>query len=47
VQVCGTHASWRDKTPEDFPDYVDVVPSAPVQINDYEALGYEVIVLDP
>jgi intracellular sulfur oxidation DsrE/DsrF family protein len=41
VHVCGTHASWFDKQPEDFPDYVDVAPAGPAQINDYRALGYE------
>ncbi|MEJ2307996.1 MAG: hypothetical protein P8Z31_07670 [Gammaproteobacteria bacterium] len=43
--VCGTHASWFDVMPEDFPDYVDVAPAAPAQIAHYEALGYELIVL--
>ena len=45
VHVCGTHAEWYGKTPEDFPDYVDVSAAGPAQINDYIALGYEVIVL--
>lgn len=45
VHVCGTHASWYNVMPEDFPDYVDVTPAGPAQINDYEELGYELIVL--
>jgi intracellular sulfur oxidation DsrE/DsrF family protein len=45
VHVCGTHAEWYGKTPEDFPDYVNVSAAGPTQINDYEAMGYEVIVL--
>ena len=45
VHVCATHASWYDKVAEDFPDYVNVSTSGPAQVNDYEALGYEVIVL--
>jgi len=45
VHVCGTHASWYGVMPEDFPDYVDVSPAGPAQINDYEALGYEIIIL--
>jgi len=45
VHVCGTHASWFDVMPEDFPDYVDVAPAAPAQIRHYEDLGYELIVL--
>jgi len=45
VHVCGTHASWYGITPEDFPEYVDVTTAGPAQINDYEEIGYEVIVL--
>ncbi|UCE88623.1 MAG: DsrE family protein [Pseudomonadota bacterium] len=48
VHVCGTHASWRGVSEEDFPDYVDVVPQGPTQIQLYEELGYELVVLsDP
>ncbi len=43
VHVCGTHASWRGNTQEDFPAYIDVVASAPAQINAYRELGYLVI----
>ncbi len=46
VHVCGTHASWYDKEAEDFPDYVDVAPMGPAQINDYENMGYTLIVLE-
>lgn len=45
VHVCGTHAGWYGVMPEDFPDYVDVAPAGPAQINHYEELGYELIVL--
>jgi len=45
VHVCGTHAGWYGVTPEDFPDYVDVTTAGPAQINDYESMGYELIVL--
>ena len=40
LHVCGAHAGRYGHTPEDFPDYVDVSPSGPAQINDYIALGY-------
>ncbi|VAW51806.1 hypothetical protein MNBD_GAMMA05-92 [hydrothermal vent metagenome] len=43
--VCETHASWYGITPEDFPDYIDVSTTGPAQINDYEEMGYELIVL--
>jgi len=47
VHVCGTHASWFEKYPEDFPDFVDVAPSGPVQIRNYRELGYVLFVLRP
>lgn len=47
VHVCGTHASWYEKQPEDFPDYIDVAPSGPAQINNYRELGYVLVVLRP
>lgn len=46
VVVCGTHASWFDKRPEDFPDYVEVAPAGPTAIRNYEAMGYQLIVLE-
>ncbi|MEN8170388.1 MAG: hypothetical protein ABFS08_09220 [Pseudomonadota bacterium] len=45
VHVCATHASWYQVNPEDFPDYVDVAPSGPAQIQAYEELGYQPIVI--
>lgn len=45
THVCGNHASWYDKVDEDFPEYVDVAPSASAQINDYRKLGFVVIIL--
>lgn len=46
VHVCGTHASWYNKSAKDFPDYVDVAPAGPTQIEDYTEMGYVLIVLD-
>ncbi len=45
VHVCGAHAGWYGVTPEDFPDYVDVSPSGPAQIHQYEALGFTKIII--
>ncbi len=45
LHVCGTHASWDGYTPEDFPDYIDVSPSGPARIRDYQNLGFVLIVL--
>ena len=35
-----------DVTAEDFPDYVDVAPTGPGQVNLYRELGYDVVVMD-
>lgn len=40
VHVCETYAGWRSLTPEAFPAYIDVAPSGPAQIRNYEALDY-------
>lgn len=45
VHVCETFASWQNISAEDFPDYVDVSPAGPAQINDYLELDYELITL--
>jgi intracellular sulfur oxidation DsrE/DsrF family protein len=45
LHVCGVHAGWDGYTPEDFPEYVDVSPSGPTQIQDYRNLGFVLIVL--
>lgn len=46
VHVCGTFASWYNVADEAFPDYVDVAAAGPVQIDDYQELGYVLITLD-
>jgi len=46
VHICGTHASWYGSVDEDFPEYVDVTPVGPAQINDYVNLGYTLVVLE-
>jgi len=43
LHVCGVHASWDGHVPEDFPAYIDVAASGPALINDYRALGYDVV----
>ena len=43
LHVCGVHASWDGHVPEDFPAYIDVAASGPALINDYRALGFEVV----
>lgn len=45
VHICETHASWRDITAEDFPDYVNVSAQGPIQIRQYQELGYILIIL--
>ena len=46
VHVCETHAGWYGVTAEDFPDYVNVAPTGPGQINLYIEMGYELILMD-
>jgi len=45
VHVCGAVAGLKGLTQEDFPDFVSYSDSGMAQINDYKALGYNVIVI--
>lgn len=45
VHVCGTHASWYDKKPEDFPEYINVSPAGPTEIDNYQDMGYILITI--
>ena len=46
VHICETHAGWYGVEASDFPDYVDVVPAGPVQIDQYREIGFVVIRID-
>ncbi len=46
VHICETHASWRDVTAEDFPDYITPSPQGPAQIKQYQELGYTLVVIE-
>lgn len=45
VHVCETYAGRRGLAAEDFPAYIDVAPTGPTQIRNYEALDYVRLVL--
>lgn len=45
LHVCGTYAGWEGLSADDFPEYVDVAPTGPAQVNDYRALGYKLIMI--
>jgi intracellular sulfur oxidation DsrE/DsrF family protein len=45
--VCGTFAEMSGYSPSEFPDYVDVVPFGPAQIQDYRGLDYRVLSIEP
>jgi len=45
LHVCGTYANMKNVSEEEFPDYVDVTAEGPATINDYIALGYQLIKL--
>lgn len=40
VHACGAYAQMHGVDEDAFPDYVDVAPSGPAQIRNYEELGY-------
>lgn len=43
VHICETYAGMNQIDASQFPDYVDVAPSGPAQINNYRELGYLVV----
>jgi len=45
VHVCETFAGWRGLAAEHFPAYIDVAPSGPSQIRNYEMLDYVRVVV--
>ncbi len=45
--VCGTFAEMSGYEASEFPDYVDVVPFGPAQIQDYRFLDYQVLSIEP
>ncbi|HEY9098285.1 MAG TPA: hypothetical protein VIN38_05380 [Thiobacillus sp.] len=45
VHVCETYAGWRGIGAENFPKYIDVAPTGPTQIKNYEALDYERLIV--
>ena len=45
VHVCETYAGWQGITAEDFPRYVNVSAAGPAQVNDYIAIGYDLIII--
>jgi len=47
VHLCGAFAADVNLDAGDFPPELDVVPSSTATYQDYEALGYETIVLQP
>ena len=46
VHVCGTFASWYNVEEDDFPDYVNVSPAGPTQVNDYVEMDYILVHLN-
>lgn len=44
--ICGAMARMNGLDPDDFPDYVDVVPYGPAQVEDYLSLGFELVDLE-
>ncbi len=46
VHICETHASWRGKSAEDFPEYITPTSQGPTQIKAYQEMGYTLIVIE-
>ncbi len=46
VHVCETHAGWYGVSAQDFPEYVNVSPTGPGQVDLYQEMGYELVVID-
>jgi len=45
-QVCGSYANFSDVSPSEFPDYIDVVPFAPAEIENYRLMEFKIINLE-
>jgi intracellular sulfur oxidation DsrE/DsrF family protein len=45
LHVCGAYASWKNVSPEEFPDYVDVSATGPAEIRQYQDFGYHKVVI--
>lgn len=45
-QVCGTYAFFSDIDVSEFPDYIDVVPFAPAEIESYRQMDFKMINLE-
>ncbi|UQB41441.1 DsrE family protein [Thiomicrospira microaerophila] len=46
VHVCAVVAGWSGIAEQDFAQFIDVSASGEAQINDYRALGYEIIIIE-
>jgi intracellular sulfur oxidation DsrE/DsrF family protein len=44
--ICNTAARMNGLSESDFPDYVNVVPFGPAQVEDYLAIGYQLVDLE-
>ncbi len=45
-QVCGRFAAINNLDESDFPEFVQMIPSAPTALADYRDLGYELISIE-
>ncbi len=46
IQVCGSYAFFSDISASAFPNYIDVVPSAPAEIENYRLMGFKMVNLE-
>lgn len=45
-QVCGSYANFSNVAPSEFPDYIDVIPFAPAEIENYRLMEFKIINLE-
>jgi intracellular sulfur oxidation DsrE/DsrF family protein len=45
-QVCASFANYNDIDVSEFPDYIQVIPSAPAAFTDYRELGFDLIEIE-
>jgi intracellular sulfur oxidation DsrE/DsrF family protein len=45
-QVCASFANYNGIGDSEFPDYIQVIPSAPAAFADYRALGFDLIEIE-
>ena len=46
INVCGTHSSWNNIPSDAYLNFVNVAESGPALLNDYQNLGYVLVLIE-